>query len=134
MGPETGGMAAGALGAIIGVLLGLVILGVVIGGFFMWVGAKMAGVANATFGRSILAALAASFITWLVSGVCSILPVVGTVVGFILGLLLGIIVIQGVYGTSFAKALLVWIFNVMAQILALLIAIATFGAALLAAA
>ncbi|MDP6438878.1 MAG: hypothetical protein QGH74_04510 [Candidatus Brocadiia bacterium] len=123
-----------AFGAILGILVGLVILSALIGGMFMWVGAKMAGVRNATFGKSVVAAVAVAVITWLIAGVCSILPVIGTIFGFVLGLIFAVFVIQGVYGTSFARALVVWIFNVIAQVLALVIALVTFGAALFAAA
>jgi len=67
------------LGAIVGAIIGIAALAMVIASFFMWVGAKLAGVENATFGRSIVAAIGAAFITWVISLVFSIIPVIGTV-------------------------------------------------------
>ncbi|MFP4647521.1 MAG: hypothetical protein ACLFN4_07865 [Candidatus Acetothermia bacterium] len=84
----------------------------------------MAGIEKATFGKSIVAAIASGFTIWLLS---LILPVLGTVVG----LVFAIFIIKGIYETGFAKALLAWISCVLAQILAVAIGSATFAGALL---
>jgi hypothetical protein len=117
--------------AVIGVLLGLFALGAVLAGFFIWIGAKMAGVENAGFGKSIIAALGSSFIAWFMATILSIVPVIGTFLGLVLGLLFSIFVIKGVFSTSFGKAFLVWIFHVIAQILAVVIGVMTFAGVLI---
>ena len=105
-------------------ILVVVALSIVLGGFFMWAGAKMAGIPNATFGKSIWAAIAVSFVTWIIAIVFSIVPVIGTLIGFIIGVLVALIVIKSIYDTSAGKAFLAWLFNIISQILALVIAAA----------
>jgi len=112
------------LASIVGALLSVFVATVIIGSFFMWIGAKMAGVQNAGFGKSILAAIATSVITIIISGVFSVVPVMGTVLGFLVGLLLSLFIIKAVYDTSFGKALLTWIFCIVAQIVAVIIVVA----------
>ncbi|MCK5098926.1 MAG: hypothetical protein KAR45_12540, partial [Desulfobacteraceae bacterium] len=98
------------IGALLGMIVGIAIIATIIAAFFMWVGAKVAGVRNATFFKSIIAALGSAFITWFVSFVFSVVPVFGTILGFMIGLFFAILVIKASYSTSFGKALLVWIF------------------------
>ena len=95
---------------------------VILGGFFMWVAAKISGVRRATFGRAMLAAVG----TTLVASVCSLVfhfvPFLGNLGGLVIGLLLTIFVIKGAFDTSFGKAVLVWIFNVVAIVIAVVLA------------
>lgn len=112
-------------------ITGIAFLAVLIASFFLWIGAKIAGVKEATFGKSILAAIGAEFVIWIISLVLSIIPVIGTVIGFIVGLILAIFVIKGIYDTSFGKALAAWIFGAIAQVVAIGIGAATFARALL---
>ena len=109
-----------------GAIIGIFILSILISGFFMWLGAKMAGIKKSTFGRAILAAIAASLITYIVSAVFSVLPVIGTILGFFIGLLLSLFAIKSVFNTTFGRAFLAWIFNIVAQILAVIIGAALF--------
>ena len=94
------------------------IIAVLVASFFMWIGAKIAGVERSGYGRAMVASIAAAFVTWLVSYVGTQIPAMPRVVGFIVGLILTIIVIQAAFSTRFGKALLVWIFNVLAQVIA----------------
>ncbi len=121
------------IGAMLGMITGMMIIATIIAAFFMWVGAKMAGVRNATFFKSIVAALGSAFITWFISLVFSVVPVFGTVLGFIIGLFFAILVIKASYSTSFGKALLVWIFHIIAEIIAIIIGAMTFASGLLVA-
>lgn len=107
-------------------------LAAIIGGVFMHIGATIAGVAGATFGRSVLAAVAAACITWLCSLVFSVIPVIGTAAGFLIGLLLALLAIKGAYHTTLGKALLVWILHLIAQVVAVVVGLLTFASALLA--
>ena len=121
------------IGALLGMIVGIAIIATIIAAFFMWVGAKVAGVRNATFFKSIIAALGSAFITWFVSFVFSVVPVFGTILGFMIGLFFAILVIKASYSTSFGKALLVWIFHVVAEIIAIIIGVMTFAGGLLVA-
>jgi hypothetical protein len=109
----------GILGGMMGSILVLFVISLVLGAIFMLIGARMAGVANVSFGKCVLAAIAASFITYLASLVLSIFPIIGTVLGFIAGALLSMAVIKGIFNTSFGKAFLTWIFNFIAQVVAM---------------
>jgi hypothetical protein len=99
-------------------------LSIIIAGLFMWAGAKMAGIQNATLGKSIGAAIAVSLVTWIIAVVFSILPVIGTFIGFIVGLIIALFVIKSIFNTTMGKAFLAWIFNIFAQILAIVLSIA----------
>jgi len=112
-------------------VLGVAVLAMLIATFFMWIGAKMAGVEKATFGRSFIAALGSAFLTWILSFSLSFFPPVGPPIGFLIGLILVIFVIKGAYDTNFGKALLVWVFHLLAEIAAIIIGILTFAGALI---
>ena len=121
------------IGALLGTIIGMIVIATIIAAFFMWVGAKVAGVRNATFFKSTVAALGSTFITWFISLVFSVVPVFGTILGFIIGLFFAILVIKASYSTSFGKALLVWIFHIIAEIIAIIIGVMTFAGGLLVA-
>ena len=97
----------------------LFILMVLIGGLFMWLAAKLVRVENASFVRALLAAIGSSFVSVLAAFLFNLLPVFGNLFGFIIGLICSILVIKGIFGTNFGKALLVWIFNLIATFIAL---------------
>ncbi len=99
------------------------ILMVIIGGFFMWIAAKIAHVEKSTFGRAIVAAIGSSAVTLVISFIFDFFPIIGNLFGFIIGLFLSLFVIKGAFDTSFGKAVLVWIFDIIAKIIAMLIAI-----------
>jgi hypothetical protein len=124
----------GIISAALGAVFGIFFLAWALSAFFMYVAAKVSGVENATFGKAFLAALACSFITWFSAVIFSIVPVVGTILGIVIGVVLSIFVIKGVFGASFGRAFLVWIFNGLSQIAAVVIAAFTFAGALFGAA
>jgi hypothetical protein len=117
---------------IAGAVVGIAVIAAFIAGFFIWVGAKMAGVRNATMGKSILAAVSCTLFVWILAAVFSVLPVVGTAVGFIVGLIACVWIIKAIFDTSTGKALLAWIFHFAAQVIAVIIGLATFAGGLMA--
>jgi hypothetical protein len=119
------------LGTFIGSTIVAAIIAAVIGGLFMWVGANLANVRRANFSRSIIAAVLAALVTWVVTAIFSCLPVFGNVIGFFLGIIFSIFVIQGIFGIRFGKALIVWLFYVIAQFVAVLLVGFVFGGALI---
>ncbi len=104
-----------------GAVIIVAIIAAVVGGFFMWVGAHLAGVRRATFGKSIAAAVLAALVTWVITGIFSFLPVHGNIIGFLIGVIFSVYVIRGVYSVRVGKALLVWIFYIIAQFVAILV-------------
>jgi hypothetical protein len=109
----------------------LFILMVLLGGLFMWIAAKIVRVENSSFGRALVAAIGSSFISVLAAFLFNLLPVIGNLFGFIIGLLLSILVIKAVFGTSFGKALLVWIFDLIATFIAVALAAMLMASSLL---
>ncbi len=114
-------------GCLLAVALGVVVA-VALSALLMLLGAKLAGVRDATFGKALLASIGATFVTWLIGGLCSVVPVVGTALGFLLGLALSVFVIQAVFVVPFRKALLTWVFNAVAQLLAVAVLGVVLGA------
>lgn len=100
----------------------LFILMVLLGGLFMWIAAKIARVEGATFVRALAASIGAAFVSVLVAFLFNLVPVIGNLFGFILGLVLSIVVIKAAFRTSFGQALLVWIFNLIATFIAVVLA------------
>lgn len=123
----------GYIGTTLGIIAGIAGVAMLFSIFFMWLGAKMILVENATFGRSFLAAIGSVFFTWVASIILAIiLPIVGMKLGFLLGLILTIFFIQRIYKTTFGKACLVWVFHILAEAVAILLAILTFAGAFIA--
>lgn len=100
-------------------LIVVLILAMIFGGFFMWIGAKIARVKKSTFGRAIVAAVGSSVVSTAVAFFFAQFAILGIGAGFFIGLLCSVLIIMGAFDTSFGKALLVWIFNVIAQLLAI---------------
>lgn len=114
------------------VALGVLFLTIIIGAFFVWLGAKMARVEKATFGRAFLAAIAASLASSLVGwGFSFISGPFWSIVGAVIGLIVVIWVFKLIFDASWGKAFLIWLMQLVAIFLAILIAGFTFAAALL---
>lgn len=102
-------------------LIFVFILMTLIGGFFMWIAAKLARVERASFLRAVVAAVATAFVGVLLSLLFTLIPALGNLFGFILGLVISVFIIMGIFRTSFGKALVVWLFNLVAVVLALIV-------------
>lgn len=113
----------------IAVLLLLILL-LVIAAFFLWIGAKLAGIQNATFGKAVVAALVSVIALAVLQVITSIIPFLGGLVGFLLGILVSIYIIKAVFDTSWGKALLAWILYVVAIIATVFIALVIGGIAI----
>jgi hypothetical protein len=118
------------LGVTLGTFLVIFLVAIFLATFFMWLGAKMAGAKNSTFGNSFFAAIGAAFITWLISWFGSLIHLNASL-SYIIGLILAIFVIKGIFEITFGRALLVWLFNIVAQVLAIVIGFLIFGTAVL---
>lgn len=110
----------------LGVLLGTLAVGffllAVISGFFLWIGAKLAGIQGAGFWRSVWAGIAASLTSFVVSVLFALFGL--AVPGTLVGALVTILVIKTVYGTTFLRALICWVGYIVSFIIALFLAFA----------
>ena len=120
-------MQSGLLISSIGIIIGVALLAAFIAGFFIWAGAKLAGIKKATIGKSILAAIACSFALWFLTGLIFPFPFVG----FLLGHLVCLWILQAIFDTTFGKAFLAWIFHFVAQVIAIIIGVLTFAGGLM---
>lgn len=91
----------------------------IISALFIWIGAKLAGIEGATLIRSFWAALFSSVLVWAFTGIGSAVFGFGTVVGWIIGVVVTLWVLKAIFKTTWGKAFLAWIFQGIAQLLAL---------------
>jgi hypothetical protein len=97
------------------------VVGVLVAGLFMWLGARIAGVKQANFGRAVVAAVASWVVTGLCYGLAPVLPLVGVGLATVGAVLLSVVVIRAAFDTTLGKALLVWIFSLIVQVVAVLL-------------
>lgn len=120
-----------ALSAILVAFLVLVVLATLLAGLFMYVAAKLAMLEKATFGRAMIAAIGSSVADWAFTAALSPVPLLGSCSGFVIGLVASLVVIKLVFETSTGKAFLVWIFHLLAQMVAFFLALLLFAGSLL---
>lgn len=83
---------------------------------FIWIGARLARVHRANILKAILAAILGTGVSLAVRYLMSALtPLAGSIFGFLLGFFLVLLVIKLVFQTSLIRALVVWIFFLLAQ-------------------
>lgn len=101
----------------------------------MRIGAGWAGVPKGK--NTIMRALLAMFLSWLVigffGGAGSFVPGFGNIIGLLIGLALNGVVVAGVYGEKFMKGVQIYILALIAQVLLVVLIVfllAMFGVAL----
>lgn len=121
------------LGIALGTFLLFMVISILVATFFMWAGAKMAGLpkSKTNFGNSLMAAIGAAVVTWIISAIFAGVAGIGAIIGFLIGVVLSIFVIKAVFKIDWGKSFLVWLFHLVAQILVFFIAAMTFAGALL---
>lgn len=102
------------------------ILGLVISAFLLWIGTKLAGIHNASFGKAVAAALISIVVLAIVRAAGSYIPLLKGIIGWVIGILVSVYIIKAVFDTSWGKAFLAWILYIVAVIMAVVIA-AAFG-------
>lgn len=110
-----------ALGALSGLYFIILIISLPFASLLIWIGIKIAGIKNSTFGKVVSSAVAASAITHIVTLIFYAFPHSSTIIGFFIGLFLPLFLIKRVFHSSLGKAFLVWIFNTIAQISAVIV-------------
>jgi hypothetical protein len=91
----------------------------IISAIFIWVGAKLAGIQGATFIRSFWAALFSSVLVWVFTGLGTAVFGFGAFLGWIVGVLVTLWVLKAFFKTTWGKAFLAWLFQGIAQLIAL---------------
>lgn len=92
----------------------VVVISWLLAALLMWIGAHLAGIGHVGFFRSLLAAMAASTVTWISGELLAPASVQGISLGLVVGLILTWWVIKEIFRTSFGKAFLAWVFTVFA--------------------
>ncbi len=114
------------------IFLGIIVINVLFGTFFIWIGARMAKVKNITFGKCVLTAIGAALVTNLIGWVFASFAGILTIIGWLIGLFLSVLVIKAVFKLAWGKGFLVWIFHVFAELIAVVVIVLIFGGALFA--
>lgn len=112
------------MNALLGLGMGIVIffiISLLITALFLWIGATLAGIKGASFGKAILTALLSVIGLTILGVFLSFIPFMGDFLGLLLGVLLSIFIIKAVFDTSWGKALSAWIFYVIAVMIAFFI-------------
>lgn len=110
-----------ALEALGGLFIVFLAISMIFVSFFVWIGGKILDIKNVTFRRAVLAATVSSLITYLLTASFYIFPILNTIVGFCIGLFLSLFTIKIIFNSTYQKTLITWMFNVFAQILAVII-------------
>jgi len=105
-------LALGA-GVLFVLVVGVVVVATMVSALFIWLGAKIAGVQNATFMKSFWIALVSSILIWVLAAVIH-------APGWIIGLLVSLVVIKAMFDTTWMKAFLTWIFHFVVQFVILI--------------
>jgi hypothetical protein len=103
--------------------VGLFVAATVISAFFIWIGAKVARVSDATIVKAFWAAIVTSFVVWALTGIASGLFGFGSIAGWLLGIVITLVLLKWIYKTSWGKAFLTWLFCGLAQVVVLGVAI-----------
>jgi len=120
MGPPfvPGAIAAMGFAAVLIILLALIIAGL-----FLMIGAKFAGIEDATLGKSMIAVVGGGILALLIGWI--------PVIGWILGIIAYIWVIKTVFNTDWIKAAIAWLMTIVVEMLVVFIFALILGVALL---
>ena len=122
----------GAIAAIGGIVIVLLIAGFFIASAFTLLAAKIVKVENATFGRAMLATFLGTLAASAISIPLSFLGVPGAVLGAIGGFFLESLVVKAIFATSYGKGLLITLLaGVLAGAVAIVIVLIVLGAGFL---
>jgi hypothetical protein len=84
---------------------------------FIWIGSRLAGVPNATFGKAFVSALLSSIAVWVLTGSATLYFGYDTLEVWLLGLALTLLILKSIYSTGWGKAFLIWICTGIAHVI-----------------
>jgi len=103
-------------------LVAVAVIAFAIAGFFLWVGARLAGVPQPGFG----ACMGASFLGTVAFFLLAWIPVLGWLVALVLYL----IVIKSMLDTDFGRAVIAWLISVVAEAGAVVLIVGMIGSSI----
>ena len=84
-----------------------ILIALVIAGFFLMLGAKLAGIEDVTLGKSMIAVVGGGILALLIGWI--------PIIGWILGILVYIWVIKTVFNTDWGKATIAWLMTIVVE-------------------
>ena len=81
----------------------------ILGSLLIWLGAHLAGIRNATFGKALAVAILAALVWWIVPGVFMIIPCIGKMIGVVLAFFISLGIVVVVLNCRLNQALAAWI-------------------------
>lgn len=129
-GTENAALLGMGIGAAVVIIFGLFVLSIILGGIFMYFGASVAKVEERTFSKAIIAALLASLGGSFVGGIFMLLPLIGPFLGSLANIAAQIFIIKAIFNTDTGKAVVTWVFNLLAQLIVVAIAAIIFWSAI----
>ena len=107
-----------ALEAMSGLFLGIMIIGFLASGIFIWIGLKASSERKSSFKKIIFAAFISSLITYIVTIIFYSLPALSTFFGFSIGMLLSFLLLKKIFNLTLKKTFLIWTFFLFAHTIA----------------
>jgi hypothetical protein len=104
-----------------GFVLVLIFLSIILSTLFQWLGTKVTNYENFNLKKIILIALTTTIVVYITTIILSAFTSIGTILCYILGLVLSLLIIHLFTNLIFQQSLIIWIFNIAAQILAVII-------------
>jgi len=109
----------------IGALILMIIVSILVGALFLYLGAAIAGIENKSFGKAIGAFVLSWIVVAIITLIFSFVPVIGTILGFIVGIILSVLIVKSMFKTTSAKAfialLIAWVLSIVAGFIMTLI-------------
>ena len=109
----------------IGLIILMIVVSIVVGALFLYLGAAVAGIENRSFGKAVGAFVLSWIIVAIITAIFQFVPVIGPILGFIIGLILSVLIVKSMFKTSSGKAfialLIAWVLSIVAGFIVILI-------------
>ena len=109
----------------LGIIILMIVVSVVVGALFLYLGASIAGIENKSFGKAIGAFVLSWIMVAIITAIFSFVPVLGSILGFIIGIILSVLIVKSMFQTSSGKAfialLMAWVLSIIAGFIMTLI-------------
>lgn len=109
----------------IGLIILMIVVSIVVGALFLYLGTSIAGIENRSFGKAVGAFVVSWLVVMIITAIFSFVPVIGTILGFIVGIILSVLIVKSMFKTSSGKAfialLLAWVLSILAGFIITLI-------------
>ena len=98
-----------------------IVLGILLGIVFLYLGARGANIEEVTFGKAVIAYFVNCAVGLILGTFLSFIPIIGTIIALLISMVFSIFVIKGVFETTFLKALFAWLITLLLAVIAALI-------------